>query len=144
MDASDETTRLAAQRDRAGHVIRTMSHHQMVRQWRSGLAEPVSPEIISYVRYDGAWWRRAGAVWQAIPDGPLAGALAAGHDRLAARVDGDSCDDADRCDPRGRDPWTVARNRHRSGVTCGRPPAFMPMRATDLRPFPSIVCLRRG
>jgi|SRR5215475_3280863 len=136
MDAWEETAGLAAHRDRAGHVTRTMSHDRMVQRWRSGLAEPVSPEIISYVRYDGAWWRRAGRVWQAIPDGPLAGALAAGHDRLSTR------DESESCDPRGRDPWTIARNRHRSGVSCGRPPAFMPMRATDLRPFPSVACRR--
>jgi hypothetical protein len=139
MDTTDSATGVPAHRDRTTATTRTMAHQRMVQRWRSGRAETVSPEIISYVHYDGCWWRRTNGMWESIPDGPLAIALSSGHARLvraraAAGVPVPS---------RGRDPWTIARNRQRMGVACGKRPAFMPMRATDLRPFPPATCDRR-
>ena len=61
---------------------RLLTHDAMVRRWRLGHAVPVSARIIEYVSYDGAWWRRLGAVWEAIPDGPFALALEAGRSRF--------------------------------------------------------------
>ena len=71
---------------------------------------------------------------ESIPDGPLTAALSTGHARLiraraAAGMPAPS---------RGRDPWTIARNRRRMGVVCGKPPAFMPMFAAEPAP-----CSRR-
>jgi hypothetical protein len=139
MDTTDSATGVPAHRDRTTATTRTMAHQRMVQRWRSGRAETVSPEIISYVHYDGCWWRRTNGMWESIPDGPLAIALSSGHARLvraraAAGVPAPA---------RGRDPWTIARNRQRMGVVCGKPSAFMPMRATDLRPFPPATCDRR-
>ena len=124
----------------AAAATRTIAHSRMVQRWRAGLAEPVSAGILSYVTYDGCWWRRSGTTWESIPDGPFAMALTAGHARLAAarRLAGIPPI------PRGRDPWTVARNRHRSGGRCGRAPVPWPMRATDLRPVPPVTCRPRN
>jgi hypothetical protein len=139
MDTTDSTTGVPAHRDRATTATRTMAHQRMVQHWRSGRVETVSPEIISYVHYDGCWWRRTSGMWESIPDGPLALALSTGHARLIrARAAAGMPTPG-----RGRDPWTIARNRQRMGVRCGQPVAFMPMRATDLRPFPPAICDRR-
>jgi hypothetical protein len=40
------------------------------------------------------------------------------------------------------DPWTMARHRA-LGTRCGKPPVFLPIRATDLRPYPPAVCPNR-
>src|SRR5215475_324369 len=117
---------------------RIMPHQRMVQRWRSVLADPVSPEIISYVHYDGCWWRRTNGRWESIPDGPLASALAAGHARLARARDRAGLRPA----ARGRDPWAIARNRQRTGIVCRRPEAFMPMRAFEPRPYPPATCQR--
>jgi hypothetical protein len=116
-----------------------MTHSRMVQRWRAGLAEPVSPGILSYVTFDGCWWRRHGGAWESIPDGAFALALSAGHARLAAarRVAGLPPI------PRDRDPWTVARNRRRSGGRCGRPASPWPVLAVDLRPVPPVRCRPR-
>jgi hypothetical protein len=139
MDTTDSTTGVPAGADRAEHTTRTMTHQRMVQRWRAGLADPVSPEIISYVRHDGCWWRRTSGMWESIPDGPLALALSEGHARLTRARHRAGL----RPEPRERDPWAIARNRQRMGVVCGQEPAFLPMRATDLRPFPPAVCGRR-
>src|SRR5262249_19071438 len=133
MDTTDSTAGVHAPSGRATPATRTMSHHRMIQRWRSGLVEPVSSEILSYVRFDGAWWRRTAGSWESIPTGSLADTLTAGHARRAA--------DRDECvaSRRGRDPCTIARTRRRPGA-CGLPPSFLPMRATDLRPYPPAVC----
>ncbi len=139
MDTTDPTTGVPEHRDRTAATTRTITHQRMVQRWRSGRAETVSPEIISYVYHDGCWWRRASGMWESIPDGPIALALSTGHARLvrartAAGVPAPS---------RGRDPWTIARNRQRMGVVCGKPPALMPMFAAEPRPYPPATCDRR-
>jgi hypothetical protein len=139
MDTTDSTTGVPGHRDHSVRTTRTIPHQRMVRRWRSGLAEPASPEIISYVHYDGCWWRRASGMWESIPHGPLALALSAGHARVVRARGTVGMPPA----PPGRDPWTIARNRQRMGVACGKPPTFMAMRVTDLRPFPPTACERR-
>ena len=134
MDTTDSTAGVHAQTGRVTPATRTLSHHRMVQRWRAGLVQPVSAEILSYVRFDGAWWRRTAGMWESVPDGSLAETLTAAH----ARYSGGGPCAASRGD---RDPWTVARNRRRTG-SCDLPPAFLPMRATDLRPFPPAVCPR--
>lgn len=122
--------------DSAAAATRIMRHPRMLRMWRAGLAEPVSSRLIDYLSYTGVWWRRSGTTWTAIPDGPLTLVLSAGQARLAlaARNAG--------LTPPARigDPWSALRNRHRSGGACGKTPAFMPMRATDLRPHQPVAC----
>ena len=124
---------------RTGTEPRTMSHHRMVRHWRLGLADPVSPQIIAYVHYDGVWWSRRRTTWTAIPDGPFALSLSAGRARLAGAARAAGVEPA----PRDRDPWAAARNRLRMGVACGKAPTPWPMRATDLRPCPPTICRQR-
>ncbi len=138
MEATDPPAGVPAEARYAVNSTRTMSHRRIVQRWRSGLADPFSAEIISYVRYDGRWWRRTSDMWEEIPDGPAASALSAEHARLAPHRDATDGWPA----PRGRDPWTIARNRRRMGIACGKPAAFMPMRAIDPRPFPHAVCQR--
>lgn len=139
MDTTDSTTGVPAHRDRTTAATGTMAHQRMVQRWRSGRADTVSPEIISYVHYDGCWWRRTNGMWESIPDGLLASALSTGHARLVrARAAAGMPEPS-----RGRDPWTIARNRQRMGVACGKPRAFMPMFAAEPRPFPSATCNRR-
>ncbi|HKE63144.1 MAG TPA: hypothetical protein VKB59_00670 [Micromonosporaceae bacterium] len=133
MDTTDSTAGVHAQTGRVTPATRTLSHHRMVQRWRAGLVEPVSAEILSFVRFDGAWWRRTAGMWESVPDGSLAETLTAARARHA---------DGAACAARGsRDPWTIARNRRRTGG-CDQPPAFLPIRATDLRPFPPAVCPR--
>ncbi len=96
-------------------TVRTMSHEQMVRQWRHGQAYPVSPRVTDYAHCDGGWWRRSGGrsrEWTSIPDGPFAMALTGGRERLWSLTGGLDAD-------RHRDPWSVARNRLRSGTCRG-------------------------
>ncbi len=126
--------------DHADVTTLTMSHPRMVRQWRRGRVEPVSDQVIDYVSHEGVWWRRSGATWTSLPDGPFALVLSASQARLAeARRNGPAC--AAVTPPTlSADPWTAARNRRRSGGTCGKPPVFMPMRATDLRPSRLATC----
>jgi hypothetical protein len=126
--------------DHADYATQTMSHHRMIRQWRSGHAEPVSPHVIDYVSHGGVWWRRSGSTWTSVPDGPFALVLSASQARLAeARRAGPACG-ATTPPALSADPWTAARNRRRSGGRCGKPRAFMPMRATDLRPHQPARC----
>jgi len=95
-------------------AVQTMPHERMVRRWQQGDAYPVSPRVTDYAYCDGGWWRRTGGRrrgWTSIPDGPFAMALTAGRERLWSLTGGLDAD-------RHRDPWSVARNRLRSGVTC--------------------------
>jgi hypothetical protein len=124
----------------AATTTQTMPHHRMIRQWRRGLAEPVSAQVIDYVSHEGVWWRRSGETWTSVPDGPFALVLSASQARLAqARRNAPACS-ASTPPTLSADPWTAARNRRRSGGSCGKPPAFMPMRATDLRPHRPATC----
>jgi hypothetical protein len=121
---------------------RLLTHDAMVRRWRLGYAVPVSARIIEYVSYDGAWWRRLGAVWEAIPDGPFALALEAGRARFDQACCAAGLARPHLPEPSVRDPWSVARARRRGG-SCGRSPVFLPMSATEVRPRHPIACPSR-
>lgn len=114
-------------------------HDQMVRWWRQGRATPVSARIIEYVSCDGAWWRRRGTVWEAIPDGPFALTLSAGRARYEQACCAAGVPDGALPGPGVHDPWSVARARRRGG-SCGQPEVFMPMSAVEVRPRHPISC----
>ncbi len=125
---------------------RLLRHTAMVRHWRNGLAAPVSARIIDYVSYDGAWWRRLGTVWEAIPDGPFALALEAGRARFDQACCAAGVARPHLPGPGVKDPWSSARARRRGGG-CGRPPVLVPMTAAEVRPRHPIACpsrIRRG
>ena len=90
----------------------TMSHATMVAHWRAGEAVPAAPRTVDYARYDGVWWERSGGGWAELPDCPLSLGLTARRAELVADGRDEEHDDG------GRDPWTVARNRLRTGLSC--------------------------
>jgi hypothetical protein len=121
MDATGSTTAPAL-----------VPHARIVREWRAGQATTVTPDAIGFVHWAGEWWSRTGPFWAPVADSTLAAALADEHASYAGDVPPHCL----------RDPWTIARNRLRTAVRCGRPPVFMPMFAAEPRPFPAVVCRR--